>query len=432
MTKYIFYSLAILCGFTAQAQNNEPYDFKEFKRLPATEVKSQDQTGTCWAFSTTSLIESEVQRMGKGNLNISEMFVVRHIYRDKCANYVRRQGKAQFSEGGLAHDLLNAVKKYGVVPESEYPGRKNPAIPFNHGELAKALKTKCNEIIKAGESGTLAADWMKEIDAILDAEFGTVPVKFTVGGTIFSPTTYREYLGIEPDDYVTITSFTHHPFNESFILEIPDNWSNGASYNLPLNDMMRCLNYAIQQGYTVDWDADVSNKGFSQQNGIAIVPEAEWKNKDAAAQSSAFKFWEPEKQISQTFRQDQFDRQITADDHLMHITGIMNEEHGGIFYMVKNSWGNTSPFQGYVYCSESYLRLNTISITVHKKALPQDVRRLLGLEEGDVFIEHKERSNPPTKNNLDAQKIKSKSSQPYKPVPIDKSKQISPAQKSDN
>ncbi len=419
MTKYFFFFLAILSGFVANAQNSEKYEFKEFKRLPATEIKSQDQTGTCWAFSTTSLLESEIQRMGKGNTNLSEMFVVRNVYRDKCANYIRRQGKAQFGEGGLAHDLLNAVKQYGLLPESEYPGRKNTAIPFNHGELVKALKSKCDEMIKAAESGTLAANWIKEIDAILDAEFGIVPNKFTVEGTIFSPNTYRDYLGLQPDDYVTITSFTHHPFNEAFILEIPDNWSNGVSYNLPLNEMMRCLNFAIQQGYSVDWDADVSNNGFSQKNGVAIVSETEWANKDALAQTNTFKCWEPEKQISQTYRQDQFDRQIVMDDHLMHITGILNEEHGGIFYMVKNSWGNSSPFQGYVYCSESYMRLNTISITVHKKALPQDVRRLLGLESGDVFIEHKERSTPPAKNNLDPKKVKSKSNQPLQPVPMD-------------
>jgi bleomycin hydrolase len=393
---FAIFSLIVACCF---AQSNEPYAFKEYKRLNATEVKSQDQTGTCWA-----------ERLGKGkNLNLSEMFVVRHVYRDKCENFIRRQGKAQFGEGGLAHDLLNAVKKYGITPENEYPGRKDINAPYNHSELEKMLKSKCDELVAQAGKGNLKAGWISEIDRILDNEFGTVPVKFVVGGTVFTPTSYRDFLGLVPDDYVTVTSFNHHPFNETFILEIPDNWANGTFYNLPLNEMMRCLNNAIRQGYSVEWDADVSNRGFSPANGIAIVPEIDWKDKDASAQSNAFKFWEPERQISQDYRQEQFDRQIVMDDHLMHITGIMNEEHGGVFYSVKNSWGKTSRFEGYVYCSESYLRLNTISFTVHKSAIPADIRKIVGLEEGDVFIERtKNEGNTPAKANLDARQMRLK------------------------
>lgn len=369
------------------AQSDKAYDFKEYKRYAATPVKSQDQTGTCWAFSTASFLESEALRLGKGEVNISEMFVVRNIYRLKCENFVRRQGTAQFSEGGLAHDMLHAVKEFGIIPESVYPGRKDHSKPFNHGKLEKALKEKCLEFAQMGKDGKLDPNWLEQIDAILDAEFGPVINKFFYNHAVFSPQSYRDFLGINPDDYVTITSFTHHPFWEKFILEIPDNWANGEYYNLPLDEMMRSATYAIEHGYTLEWDTDVSNMGFSSNNGIAIVPKTKWKDKSAAARTNAFKVWEPELKISQEYRQQLFDSQETMDDHLMHITGVVDEKHSGIYFVVKNSWGEVSDLKGYVYASEAYNRLNTISYTLPKLALPQDIRRRLGLEAGQVNIE---------------------------------------------
>ena len=388
MKKLIFSLLAGLLTLSLAAQKGpEPYSFKPFKVLTATPIKNQQQTGTCWAFSSASFLESELMRLGKGQVNLSEMYVVRHVYRLKCENYVRRQGDARFGEGGLAHDLLNAVRTYGVVPEEAYPGRKDPSKPLNHGALEKNLKGICDKFIEEGKNGTLKADWMADIDRALDAEFGPLPTQFTVGGTQFTPQSYLDFLGLHPDDYVTITSFTHHPFYEPFVLEIPDNFAYGTYYNLPLNEMMRCLNFSIQQGYTVTWDADVSNEGFSAQNGLAIVPEKDWSAKSTAEQNSTFKYWEPEKDINQEYRQQQFDRQITQDDHLMHVVGILDESHSGIYYSVKNSWGEISDLKGYVYVSEDYMRLNTISFTVNKNALPPDVRKRLGLEPGEVKIE---------------------------------------------
>jgi bleomycin hydrolase len=380
MKKTLFLVGLALQACTILAQSNQPYSFTDQKRAAATPVKSQDQTGTCWAFSTASFLESEAQRLGKGEHNFSEMFVVRHIYRMKCENYVRRQGKAQFGEGGLAHDLLNAVKKYGIMPESNYPGRKDPSKPYNHGEFEKKLRAKCEEFAQKGQKGELAPDWTKEIDAMLDEEFGTVPLQFTYNNGLFTPISFRDFIGIQVNDYVTVTSFNHHPFWETFILEIPDNWANGTYYNMPLTDMMRCLNNALITGHSVEWDADVSNRGFSGNEGIAIVPATDWKNKDAAAQANTFKMREPEKTISQELRQELFDKQVTMDDHLMHITGLLQEKQGTSFYAVKNSWGEISPYKGYVNCSEAYMRLNTISFTLHKNALPEDVRSKLGLD----------------------------------------------------
>lgn len=369
------------------AQDPEPYQFKEFKTVPCTPVKNQQKTGTCWCFSTLSFLESELLRMGKGEHNLSEMFAVRHVYRQKCEQYVRRQGHEQLGEGGLAHDLLNAVRDFGIVPEDIYPGRKDVGQPYDHSKLEKTLIELCKGFVEQGKKGELPADWLAQIEAVLDAEFGPVPRKFSIAGQPFTPLQYADYLGIKPSDYVSITSFTHRPFWSSFILEVPDNFSHGSFYNLPLDDMMRCLNFSIQQGYSVEWDADVSNAGFGAKYGLALVPEKDWKDKSEVQRANTFKYTEPEKLVSQDYRQQLFDRQETTDDHLMHITGILDETHNGLFYKVKNSWGEVSDMKGFVYCSEAYMRQNTISFTVHKDALPTDVRRRLGLEAGPVNIE---------------------------------------------
>ena len=380
MKKILFSLFGAVLAMSLYAQTPEPYEFTEFKRLPATEVKSQGNTGTCWSFSTTSFLESEAIRMGKGSHDFSEIFTVRNIYRQKCENFIRRLGKAQFGEGGLAHDNLNAVRQYGIVPESVYPGRKDASKPHNHSGLEEILKKKCNEFVALAEKGQLPDNWLRQIDDILDTELGPVPIKFTYNNIQFTPSSFRDYLGINPDDYVNITSFSHHPFWTNFILEVPDNFANGSFFNMPLGDLMRCLNNSIQKGFTVEWDADVSNPGFSARNGLALAPEADWSSKSREQIAGTFEFWEPEKPVTQSYRQQLFDRMETQDDHLMHIVGLLNETHGGIYYVVKNSWGEISDLKGFVYVSEAYMRLNTLSFTLHKNALPKDIRQRMGLE----------------------------------------------------
>jgi len=364
--------------FALYLNGQEPYQFTEIKMQVATPVKSQDRTGTCWAFSTASFLESEAKRLGKGEHDLSEMYVVRHVYRDKCEHYVRRQGTANLTEGGLAHDLLRAVARYGLVPESVYPGKKDPSRPHDHTAIASKLKTRCNELVSLGKKGALPPNWLMQIDTILDAEFGKLPARFKYAGTEYTPPGFRDYLNIKPADYVNLTSFTHHPFFADFVLEVPDNFYNESFYNIPLDDLMRTLQNAIQMGYTVEWDGDVSNEGFSTEKGIAIVPQKAWADKAARDQQNTFILTENEQAVSQAYRQELFDRQITQDDHLMHITGMLDEANSGLFYAVKNSWGDKNERKGYIYASEAYLRLNTISITVHKDALSQDLRKQMG------------------------------------------------------
>lgn len=418
--KKIFLSLFFAAFATAAFAQTEPYEFKEYKRNPATNIKSQDQTGTCWAFSTTSFLESEALRVGKKDVDLSEMYIVRNIYRQKCENYVRRQGHAQFGEGGLAHDALNAAAQYGLIPESIYPGRKDPKAPLNHSKLEKTLKGLCNDFIKLGSEGKIPADWLTTIDAALDEEFGKVPTKFTYNNVLFTPSSYYDYLGIKAEDYVTITSFSHHPFWGKFILEVPDNWANGEMYNVPISDLMRCAKNSIDMGFTVEWDADVSNEGFSAKNGLAIVPATSWKDKDGNAQANTFEIWEPETKITQELRQQLFDRQVTTDDHLMHVVGLLDEKHSGLYYVVKNSWGEISDLKGLVYCSEAYMRQNTISFTVHKVAIPEDISRRLGLSEGAATIEN---------NKVGTTKPGRSPEMDVKPVATGRVPKVNPAQK---
>jgi len=232
--------------------------------------------------------------------------------------------------------------------------------------------------VSLGKKGALPANWLMQIDTILDAEFGKVPAKFKYAGAEYTPLGFRDYLNIKPADYVNLTSFTHHPFLTSFVLEVPDNFYNESFFNVPIDDLMRTLQSAIQMGYTVEWDGDVSNEGFSGEKGIAIVPQKAWADKAAREQQNTFVLAENEQVVSQAYRQELFDRQITQDDHLMHITGVLDESNSGLFYAVKNSWGDKNERKGYIYASEAYLRLNTISITVHKDALSQDLRSQMG------------------------------------------------------
>jgi len=373
MKSILLSTILVFYGLLSIAQT--PYQFVEVRSMPTTNIKDQGNTGSCWSFSALSFLESELLRMGKGEHDLSEMFVVRHIYRDKCSNYVRRLGKANLSQGGLAHDALSVVERYGLVPESVYPGRKDTSRPFNHTDLETNLQHLCNRYVQLAQDGYLSQRWTQEIDSVLDAAFGVLPKEFTYKNGRYNPLSFRNYLGLSPNQYVHLTSFTHHPFYSHVILEIPDNFAGGKYYNVPLDALMNAIQYALQQGFTVEWDTDVSNEGFSREKGLAIVPRKIWAEKKPDEQRHTFVFSEEEMDVSQAYRQELFDRLITQDDHLMHIVGLLDEERNGLFYAVKNSWGEGNERKGYVYASDAYVRLNTISVTIHRDALPDDLRK---------------------------------------------------------
>ncbi len=367
----LFFGMLLTTSTWSQA----PYSFSEVIDLEATPVISQGRTGTCWSFSTSSFLESEIIRLTGERIDLSEMYNVRHTYPKKAENFVMRQGKAQFSEGGLAHDVMNSVNDYGLVPNSVYSGLLGDATGHNHAEMVAVLSSMLETYI--GNPGRkLSATWRSAIDAVLDAYLGPNPETFMYNGKEYTPKSFQTMTKIEPKNYVTITSFTHAPFYEQFILNIPDNFSNGSYYNVPLDEMMATVDYALQNGYTVELDCDVSERTFSSKDGVAVIPK-DLKNNIKALQGVY-----PEKTITQAYRQSEFENYNTTDDHLMHITGILRDQNGTKYYKVKNSWG-TNPERnangGYVYFSESYMRLKTISVMIHKDGVPANTAKKLQL-----------------------------------------------------
>lgn len=335
------------------------YEFTIEQSIPYTNVKSQDSTGTCWSFATASFIESELIRQEKGQHDLSEMFIVKNIYKDKAQNYVLRQGKANFSQGALAHDFINSAHRFGLVPEEIYSGREDNSKRHDHAEMEVVMKGFLEAVAKQKK---LSPRWKIASDKILDTYLGDSPTRFTYRDRSYSPKEFSESLGFNGKDYQSITSFTHHPFGESFVLEIPDNYSNGSFQNVPIDELMETINFAIENGFSVAWDGDVSEKGFSATRGIAVLPIN-------ANRSDLFTRPGEEQVVTQEMRQDAFSSFATTDDHLMHLVGISRDTEGNKYYVVKNSWGEIGKHKGFIHLSEAFVRLKTVAVIVHKDAV---------------------------------------------------------------
>jgi len=333
------FSLQLFAQDTLKNKKDGKYYFEVVKDLEANDVQNQNRTGTCWSFSALSFIESELIRTGQGKHKLSEMYIVRMAYIDKAEKYVRMQGAVNFSQGGAFHDIPYVIKKYGIVPEETYKGLNYGSDKHNHSEMEAMLKAMCDAVIK-NRQGNLTTSWKKAIEGVLDAYLGAVPSEFTYEGKTYTPKSFRDKLGLKMEDYVTLTSYTHHDFYESFVLEVADNWIGGSVYNLPLEEFTSEMEHAIMSGYSIAWASDVSEKGFSFNNGLAIVPEDEKAltmsgkdNKhfnDAGAERKGTQFDSPgtEKKITQEMRQEAFDNYSTTDDHGMHLTGIVKDQNG--------------------------------------------------------------------------------------------------------
>lgn len=368
MKKLLLLPLATLVATISFAQPAAPLPgFTIQKTIAATPVKNQAMTGTCWCFSSTSLIESQCLKKNIGELDISEMFTVRNIYIEKAKNYLLRQGHTQFGEGGLGHDLVRAIATYGAVPEDVYSGLVSGQKMHNHQKLSGQLKDYLDETLK---TVPVPANWLDEYIKILDKGLGTAPTDFEYKGKKYTPRSFaKEVLKFNADDYVNITSFTDHPYYQPFIIEVPDNFSNGAYYNLPLNEMISVVKDAVKSGYSVLWDADVSNDGFMQNRGVAIYPDPSAANnkKDVDAGNAVEAKWDA------ATRQQLYENLTTQDDHLMHITGLETSASGKPYFLVKNSWGDIGPEHGYINVSEAYFAINTISLIVPKDAMSKDL-----------------------------------------------------------
>lgn len=392
-------ALALVMSSTAFAQKknkNKKEDKKEYqftlvKENPVTSVKDQNRSGTCWAYSALSFIESEILKAGKGEYDLSEMWIVRNAYMEKAERYIRFHGVATFAEGGAFQDIPYIIKKYGIVPEEVYRGLNYGTDAPDFSSVSPVLEGFVKSL---AQSKKLTPNWREALNALLDSYFGPMPEKFTYKGKEYTPKSFAASLGLNFDDYIEIGSFTHHPFYQPFMLEVQDNWLHANIYNVKLDELIAIMDKAIMDGYTIGWGSDVSEKGFSWKNGVAIVPDEDKKDlsgtekekwekltpAEKAAATYSFDGSAKEKTITQEMRQEGFDDFTTTDDHGMHIVGIYKDANGNKFYKVKNSWGDSGKYNGYFYASEAFVRYKTIDIQINKNALSPEMKSKLGIK----------------------------------------------------
>ena len=410
MKKFFLFALALI-SITATAQPpmggpmgprpqkpEEGFQFTVVKENPITSVKNQASTGTCWCFSSLSFIESEAIRINKlkeaDYPDLSEMFVVSHAYTDKAVKYIRVDGALNFAQGSSFGDLVTVLKTYGIVPNEVMPGLNYGTDRHMHGELLAGLKGYMDGILK-NPNRKLSTAWLKGFQGILDAYLGPIPEKFTYKGKEYTPKSYFESLNVNMDDYLDFTSWTHLSYYEKHPVEVADNWRWEQAYNVPMDEMMAIIDYAVENGYTVAWASDVSETGFTR-DGIGIVPDMEAIQKQAQQAGSDQQRWVgaapgqqqrptfnkpvPELTITPELRQQGYEEKNTTDDHGMQIYGIAKDQNGTKYYMVKNSWGETGKYKGLWYVSEAYVKYKTMDFMVHKDAIPKDIKKKLGIK----------------------------------------------------
>ncbi len=401
MKKLIITLAALVAALSVSAQEQEPkqeegFVFTTVKENPITSIKNQNRAGTCWCYSALSFIEAELLRMGKGEYDFSEMYIVHKTYQDRADKAVRTHGDISFAQGGSFYDVIYGMEHYGLVPEAEMrPGVMYGDTLSNHNELS-AVSDAVVAAIAKGNHRSLQTDengqplWKKAIEAVHDIYLGECPENFVYEGKEYTPKSFYESTGLKASDYVSLTSYTHHPFYSSFVLEIQDNWRWAQSYNLPIDELMEVFDNAIENGYTIAWGSDVSEQGFTR-DGIAVMPDVEkaqelsgsdmarWLRLSPAEKKLTTKP-QPQKWCTQEERQVAYDNWETTDDHGMLIYGKAVDQEGTEYYLVKNSWGKSGKYEGIWYASKAFVRYKTMNIIVHKDALPKDIKKKLGLK----------------------------------------------------
>ncbi|RYE26008.1 MAG: aminopeptidase [Sphingobacteriales bacterium] len=359
--------------------SKKKFVFTDVINLERTSVKNQASSGTCWSYSTNSFLESEMIRMGKKPVDLAEIFTARHVYEDKADNYVQLHGGLSWGDGGECHDVINMYAKYGAVPQDVYPGLNYGTTKNKFAEMQAILKGMLDAVVK-NPNGKLTTSWKKAFDAVLDVYLGEDPKSFVWNGKKYTPRTFAdEVVGINPADYIEMTSVKNFPYYEKGLYLMQDNWSFDKVYNVKMNDITDVIDNALEKGFTVAWATDVSEKYFSWKNGVAFVPEKDWEDMEEDEQKELFNGPKPDRKITAKMRQDGLDNYTTTDDHGMHIVGMAKDQSGKEYYIVKNSWGEKNDYKGYIYVSKPYVLYKTTAILLHKKGIPADIRSKLSL-----------------------------------------------------
>ena len=392
--KKLFVLAVLALGFAATASAQEGFKFTDKNEVEKlVPITNQYRSGTCWCFSTLSYLEEEIMAVGGEQMTLSQMWVVRHAYFDKAVKYVRLHGNLNFAVGGAAHDVTEMIAKYGIVPREVYTGQNYGTELPEFNEIDDVLKAYVEAIIKNG-NGKLTPVWQDGLNAILDTYFGKRPETFTYKGKEYTPKSFAESLPIKMEDYIEFSSYTHHPFYSTFILEVPDNWMWHSMYNVPMGEMMQVLDAALAAGRPVAWGTDVSEKGFSRTKAIGVIPEEVEKNSigsdaerwgkltDAEKQAMINNLEGPmkEKTITQEMRQEAYGNYLTTDDHGMVIVGTATDQEGNPFYKVQNSWGESGPYKGFYYFSRPFVEYKTMDIMVNKNIVPKEILKKIGLK----------------------------------------------------
>ncbi|BDU24282.1 C1 family peptidase [Flavobacterium sp. GSB-24] len=363
----------------ASDKSKENFKFTEVINLGTTSVKTQGSSGTCWSYSTNSFLESEMIRLGKQPVELSQIYSARNVYVDKGVNYVRMHGAITLGDGGALHDVINMYKKYGTVPREVYTGLNYGTDKNKFGEMAALIEGVLAAVVK-NPNGELTPNWQKAYTAVIDSYLGKVPDNFNYKGKNYTPQSFaKEVVGINPDDYVEMSSFTTSPYYQKTTMMVPDNWSLDQVYNVKVNDMTDVIDNALKKGYTVAWATDVSEKSFSWKNGVAYVASKKFDDMTAEEKADMFNGPKAEPEITPEMRQAAFDNYATTDDHGMHIIGLAKDQTGKEYYIVKNSWGETNDYKGFLFVTKNFVKYKTTALLVNKGGIPTEIAKKLGV-----------------------------------------------------
>lgn len=363
----------------ASENSKAAFTFTDIVNLEKTSVKNQGSSGTCWSYSGNSFIESEMIRMGKKPVEISQIYTARNAYIEKGRNYVRMHGAVTLGDGGAFHDVINMYKKYGAVPQLVYSGLNYGTDKNKFGEMSAIMEAVLAATIK-NPNGELTPNWEKAYTAVIDSYLGEAPKSFDYNGKKYTPETFaKDVIGINADDYVEISSLQEYPYYTKFVFMVPDNWSFDQVYNVKINELTEIIDNALKTGYSVAWGGDVSEKSFSWKNGVAFIPEKKYNDMTAEEKADLFNGPKTELVVTEEMRQKAFDNYTTTDDHGMHIVGLSKDQNGKEYYIVKNSWGASNDYKGYLFMTKEFVKYKTTDIMLHKGGLPASIAKKLGI-----------------------------------------------------